>query len=112
MLVIIVITGVSNGLKFHKNWSTVLHLALSPLAVWIWVGWTMQCLRNLGFNRLWVLPILLPPTALAIAFHKDWIILTLIALVVMVAFQIIIVIQKPTRDLKPVNISDSDRPTA
>jgi uncharacterized membrane protein YhaH (DUF805 family) len=112
ILVLCVITGVNNGLEFHHTWSAVFHLVLSPLAAWIWVGWTMQCLRNLGLSRLWVLPILLPPIAFAVAFHKSWIILSLVALVVMVAVQIIIVIWKPTRELKPINIPNSDRPPA
>ena len=112
MLFIWAITEVNNGFEFHDTWSAIFWLVSSPLVAWIWVGWTMVCLRNLGLRRLWVLPILLPPLALLAAFYKKWKIAGLVVLVIMIVVQIAIVLRKPARDLKPLKTSDSDRLTS
>lgn len=110
MLVGWALADANKGFEFHETWITIFWLVFSPLVGWIWVGWTMQCLRNLGLSRLLVLPILLPPIAFSVSLHKKWTILSLVALAVMLAAQLIIVIRKPARDLELANISDSDRP--
>jgi len=112
MLVIWAITELNNGLDFHETWNAIFWLMFSPLVAWFWVGWTMVCLRELGLSRLWVLPILLPPVALAVSFHEKWTIFSLVALVVMLAAQIAIAARKPASDPNPTEITSSGRPPA
>jgi hypothetical protein len=100
------------AIAIHQMWTLVLYCAASPLVVWMWIGHTMNCLRDLGLSRGWViLNVLLVAASVWFDFGK-WRNASAVALAVALAVQLLFAIMKPSQDSGVTDALAAARPPA